>query len=155
MSFTDWALTVAAFAALLAAYLLDRRTTRLMRQSGLRHAELSEELRGRYEAVNARLDRVWEQLEGLDGHLTPPAEALTTQPSPAVIEIVERNRVVGQARSNGIIIPDDIRINGQPLLSSAEQPVIVHEITSRADEPTMVTLTLFARRVAIAAEGDL
>ena len=155
MSFTDWALTVAAFAALLAAYLFDRRTTRLLQQAGLRQEEVSRELHGRYKTVNARLDRVWERLEGLDGYLPPPAKALTTQPSPAVIEIVERNRPATQARSNGIIIPDDIRINGQPLLAPAEQPVIVHEITSRADEATMVTLTLFARRVTIAAESDL
>lgn len=76
-------------------------------------------------------------------------------PRGAVIEIIEKGRATSDDRlGDSIIIPNDIRINGQSLLTSAEDPVVVHEISARGDEPVRVTLTLFARRVSIRAEND-
>lgn len=82
--------------------------------------------------------------------------AASTEPRGAVIEIVEKGRATSDATiGESIITPNDVRINGQSLLASAEDPVVVHEISSSGDELVRVTLTLFARRIVIAAEGDL
>ncbi|MDH3037912.1 hypothetical protein [Streptomyces sp. TRM75561] len=76
-------------------------------------------------------------------------------PRGAIIEIVEKDVTTSSdSAGRSIIVPNDIRINGQSLLSSADDPVIVHEITTRADACVRVTLTLLARRVSIRAEGD-
>ena len=74
----------------------------------------------------------------------------------AVIEIVERRKgPIGNSAGESVIMPNDIRINGQSLLCPADQPVIVHGITIGDGELVRVTLTLFARRVEIKAEaGD-
>ncbi|MFE1111226.1 hypothetical protein ACFW5U_35820 [Streptomyces rochei] len=73
----------------------------------------------------------------------------------AVIEIVEKDATTSDDTPGGsIIVPNDVRINGQSLLASAEDPVIVHEISTRADACVRVTLTLLARRVSIRAEND-
>jgi hypothetical protein len=73
----------------------------------------------------------------------------------AIIEIIERGATTSdESAGRSIIVPNDVRINGQSLLTSAEDPVIVHEISARADSCVRVTLTLFARRVSIRAEND-
>jgi hypothetical protein len=80
----------------------------------------------------------------------------TDGPRGAVIEIVEKGRVTSDATiGDSVIVPNDIRINGQSLLASADDPVILHEVSTRADELVRVTLTLLARRVSIRAENDL
>ncbi|WP_143645437.1 hypothetical protein [Streptomyces swartbergensis] len=84
-----------------------------------------------------------------------PTPIKTDQPQAAVIEIVERGRATTETASGSVIIPNDVRINGQSLLVPRDSPVIVHEIKTDPDEVLTVTLTLFARRVTIAAEGDL
>jgi len=84
-----------------------------------------------------------------------PAPVKTDQPQAAVIEIVERGRSTTDTSSGSVIIPNDVRINGQSLLVPRDCPIIVHEIKTDPDEVMNVTLTLFARRVTIAAEGDL
>lgn len=77
------------------------------------------------------------------------------EPRGAIIEIIEKGRATSDASpGESVIVPNDVRINGQSLLASADDPVIVHEITSRADGVVRVTLTLFARRVSIRAEND-
>ncbi|MEU2724063.1 hypothetical protein [Streptomyces smyrnaeus] len=77
------------------------------------------------------------------------------QPRGAVIEIIERDHATSDDTiGDSVISPNDIRINGQSLLTSREDPVIVHEVTTRADDLVRVTLTLFARRVSIRAEHD-
>ncbi|MEU1497273.1 hypothetical protein [Streptomyces sp. NPDC005732] len=83
------------------------------------------------------------------------APAETSGPRPAVIEIVEKGRATDDTLGGGLILPNDVRINGQSLLVPKDTPIKVHEI--EVDESTVVcvTLTLFARRVTIAAEGDL
>ncbi|MET7429624.1 hypothetical protein ABZT16_11580 [Streptomyces flaveolus] len=76
-------------------------------------------------------------------------------PRGAVIEIIEKGRATSDANiGDSVIVPNDVRINGQSLLASAEDPVIVHEVSTRADDLVRVTLTLLARRVSIRAEND-
>ncbi len=71
-----------------------------------------------------------------------------TRPNGAVIEIIERT----SDPDPDVIVPNEVRINGEALLASADDPVVVHEISTRADDLVRVTLTLFAKRVTIAAE---
>ncbi|MFD5221359.1 hypothetical protein ACFWMH_27340 [Streptomyces tendae] len=84
-----------------------------------------------------------------------PALVKTDQPQAAVIEIVEKGRATDNTTGGSVIIPNDVRINGQSLLAPRDSPVIVHEMSTDPDEILNVTLTLFARRVVIAAEDDL
>ncbi|WP_432091028.1 hypothetical protein [Streptomyces sp. NRRL F-5630] len=80
----------------------------------------------------------------------PPA-----QPTGAVIEIIEKGATTSSDEpGKSVIVPNDVRINGQSLLASADDPVIVHQISTRGDDLVRVTLTLFARRVSIRAEND-
>jgi hypothetical protein len=75
----------------------------------------------------------------------------------ALIEIVETDHSTDDGP--GVIIPNQVRINGTPLLIPAGEQIKVHSITvndgERGEDAVCVTLTLFARRVTIAAEGDL
>lgn len=75
----------------------------------------------------------------------------------ALIEIVEKEHSTSDGP--GVIIPNEVRINGIPILIPAGQHIKVHSVTlnedERNDDAVCVTLTLFARRVTIAAEGDL
>lgn len=71
----------------------------------------------------------------------------------AVIEIIENRREPIEDTLNGsVLTPDEIRINGQPLLCSANHPIKVHEIGVPAQGVVLVTLTVFARRVEIRAD---
>ncbi|MCX4232011.1 hypothetical protein [Streptomyces ortus] len=83
------------------------------------------------------------------------AAAKTSGPQAAVIEVVEKGRATDSTSGGSVITPNDVRINGQSLLIPRDAEITVHEITSRDDELVTVTLTLFARRVVIAAEQDL
>jgi len=79
----------------------------------------------------------------------------TDGPRGAIIEIIEKGRATSDATiGESVIAPNDIRINGQSLLASADDPVILHEVSTRADQLVRVTLTLLARRVSIRAEND-
>jgi hypothetical protein len=82
------------------------------------------------------------------------ADARKPKPMGAVIEIIERDRATDDTTGGSVISPNDVRINGQSLLASADDPVIVHEMSIRGDDLVRVTLTLFARRVSIRAEND-
>lgn len=73
----------------------------------------------------------------------------------AVIEIIERGRATDDTTGGSVVIPDEIRINGQAILSSAEHPITVHDVQIEHPSLVYVTLTLIARRVTIAAEEDL
>lgn len=80
----------------------------------------------------------------------------TREPTAAYIEIVEKNTRTTDTMGGSIIIPNEIRINGTPLLVPEGQTIKVHEMTfGNNDEAAQVTLTLFARRITIAAEEDL
>jgi hypothetical protein len=70
----------------------------------------------------------------------------------AVIEIVEKRHSKSSPPGGDIVIPNEIRINGQPLLCPADTPVKVHEINIQGNDVVLVTLTVFARRVVIAIE---
>jgi hypothetical protein len=79
----------------------------------------------------------------------------THGPRGAVIEIIETGRATSDATAgDSIIVPNDVRINGQSLLASADDPVIVHQVSTGGDGFVRVTLTLLARRVSIRAEND-
>lgn len=82
------------------------------------------------------------------------------EPGGALIEILEKDATTQETGGNSVVVPNEVRINGTPLLV-ADKPITIHEIEipartgSRASDLAMVTLTLCARRVTIAAEGDL
>ena len=52
-----------------------------------------------------------------------------------------------------ILVPSKVRINGTEVLIPAGTKIRVGEISE--DEGVTVTITMFARRVVIAADGDL
>ncbi|HWB37588.1 MAG TPA: hypothetical protein VHA75_16360 [Rugosimonospora sp.] len=90
----------------------------------------------------------------------PKVTAEPAKPTAALIEIVEKGHSTDG--NEGVIVPNQVRINGTPLLIPAGQQIKVHSITLNENErgpygedAACVTLTLFARRVTIAAEGDL
>ncbi|MGW5173130.1 hypothetical protein ACWERY_02030 [Streptomyces sp. NPDC004082] len=65
----------------------------------------------------------------------------------ADIEIIDRNT------GGPVLVPSTGRINGVEIPIPSGTKIRVHDI--REDEAVTVTLTLFARRVVIAAEDDL
>lgn len=67
----------------------------------------------------------------------------------AVIEIMERTNEPDPR----VIVPNEIRINGEPVLAPADEPVVVHEVSSSSEDFVRVTLTLYARRVIVGAEA--
>ncbi|MFI5992492.1 hypothetical protein ACIBAC_11645 [Streptomyces sp. NPDC051362] len=79
----------------------------------------------------------------------------TKSPQAAVIEIVEKGRATDSTSGGSVILPNDVRINGQSLLVPKDTPIKVHEIDADDSTVVTVTLTLFARRIVIAAEEDL
>lgn len=82
------------------------------------------------------------QLRELADELDPP------KTTGALIEIIERTDVADP----DVIVPNEVRINGASLYASATDPVVVHEVSSSAQDVVRVTLTLFAKRVTIGAE---
>ncbi|MFE3279674.1 hypothetical protein [Nocardia sp. NPDC059239] len=52
----------------------------------------------------------------------------------------------------GVVLPNEIQINGTPVLVPSDRPVIVHEIALGDGDLACMTLTLLARRVFIGAE---
>ena len=100
-----------------------------------------------------------EQIVTFGSTLNAPADATDHGPwaaRGAVVEIIERGRATDDDTAGGsVIMPNEIRINGHALLSSDEHPVKVHDVEIEHPGLVYVTLTLIARRVTIAAEGDL
>jgi hypothetical protein len=90
-------------------------------------------------------------------HPLDALKRLNTEPQAAFIEIIEKGHSTDD--TPGVIVPNEVRINGIPLLIPAGQQIEVHSLVlndnERGEDPVCVTLTLFARRVTIAAEGDL
>ncbi len=77
----------------------------------------------------------------------------TEQPTAAVIEIIERGRKTDDSMSGSVILPTELRINGHPVLTQGG--VKIHEMTLPIGrELASITVTLVARRITIAAEGD-
>lgn len=79
---------------------------------------------------------------------------MSDRPVGAVIEIIERRNTPSNPDyvSSDIICPNEVRINGQALLMPADQPIKVHEMEIPAQDLVLVTLTLFAKRITVAAE---
>ncbi|MFI7073558.1 hypothetical protein [Micromonospora sediminicola] len=79
---------------------------------------------------------------------------MADRPVGAVIEIIERRpQPTNPDHAAGdVVVPNEIRINGQRLLAPANSPVTVHELELREHDAVLVTLTLFAKRVVIGAE---
>lgn len=75
-------------------------------------------------------------------------------PTAAVIEIIEPGRATDDTVGGSVIVPAEVRINGHQVLTTGGG-VRIHQIDLPPREMAQVTLTLPARRVIIAAEGDL
>lgn len=73
-------------------------------------------------------------------------------PDGALIEIIEHGEI--NADYPQTIMPDEVRINGVPILVSGDDEIIIHEtrIGSGAGDVVKVTMTMFARRVVIGTE---
>jgi hypothetical protein len=71
-------------------------------------------------------------------------------PAPATIEIVEkRPRPADDSPLAQVVVPNEVRLNGVPLMVTSDHPVTVHEISTTDRNAVLVTLTLVARRVFI------
>lgn len=77
------------------------------------------------------------------------------KPTGAFIEIIEHVRKYpdGYIASDEVIVPNDVRINGQSLYCDADSPVVVHEMSTSPNDVVRVTLTLLAKRVEIKQES--
>lgn len=86
--------------------------------------------------------------------VTTEGSPVTTKPQPALIEIVERNgpEYDPERPGTGVIRPNEVRINGTPLLVPRDETITVHEVEVGADALLKVTLTVFARRVSMGPE---
>jgi hypothetical protein len=73
----------------------------------------------------------------------------------AYIEILEKGRTTDDTPGGTLVIPNEVRINGTRLLVPAGETIEVHGMKLSDGDVVCVTLTLFARRVTVAAEGDL
>lgn len=70
------------------------------------------------------------------------------------IEIVERTSAANIAAGRGLVFPNEIRINGRPVLAPADHPVFMHGFAVNGSEVVQVTLTLFARVVRVSQESN-
>jgi hypothetical protein len=82
------------------------------------------------------------QLRELADEMDPP------KTEGAIVEIIERTDIPDPS----VIVPNEVRINGASLYASADDPVVVHEVSSSAQDVVRVTLTLLAKRVTIGAQ---
>jgi hypothetical protein len=88
-----------------------------------------------------------------DGELVKRVLRRASRPAGAVIEVVERRTAPPDGSvGDEVIVPDEIRINGQPLLIPTGVPVTVHEMEMQDRGVVLVTLTVVAKRVVIGAE---
>lgn len=77
------------------------------------------------------------------------------QPQAAVLEIIERRRGKPDGTvGDELVVPTEVRINGQLLLTPSDEPVRVHEIevSASGERFVMATLTLAVKRLVVAAE---
>lgn len=93
----------------------------------------------------------WRELDAAQG-----AKQDDTGPRAVTMEIVERNHKTTDSLAGSVIIPNEVRINGMPIIGPADVPVRVHDMSFGADrEAAVVTITMFVRKLTVAAEGDL
>jgi hypothetical protein len=93
--------------------------------------------------------------------LSDDADSETPKPSrlppmAVTLEILEPAHVTEDTMGGSIIIPREVRINGVSVLTPQEHPIRIHEMQVGGElEAAIVTITLFVRKLVIAAEGDL
>ncbi len=69
----------------------------------------------------------------------------------AVIEIVERRKKPSDdSLSASVVVPNEVRVNGQKILIPQGAPITVHEMSS--NDVVQVTLTVFAKRIFVGHE---
>ena len=61
--------------------------------------------------------------------------------------------IIDQSSGGPVLVPTKVRINGIEIPIPSGTKIRVHDISE--DEAVTVTLTMFARRITIAAEEDL
>jgi hypothetical protein len=73
----------------------------------------------------------------------------------AVIEVIERGRATDDTLGGSLLLPNEVRINGHPV-PTCDGGVKIHEMKIPGGKDiARVTFTLPARRIIVAAEGDL
>lgn len=78
-----------------------------------------------------------------------------TKPRASVIEIIAKDQHPTEDGAGSIIIPREVRINGVSVFTAdRDNEIKIGDIHLGSDMAT-VTLTLVARRLVIAADGDL
>jgi hypothetical protein len=81
-------------------------------------------------------------------------EPVSGHPQGALVEVIEkRHRKIGGVGGE-LIVPTEVRLNGQALLLPAENPITIHEMKLPANNAVLVTITMFARRVLVDAETE-
>jgi hypothetical protein len=70
-----------------------------------------------------------------------------------VVEIIEPGHTSSDSMGGSMIMPREVRINGQRLLTQGG--VIVHEMRTDPKDCARITVTLPVRMLIVAAEGDL
>lgn len=73
-------------------------------------------------------------------------------PPAAVVELIER-LPADRVDDFGVVV-NEVRINGVQLLTPADEPPVVHEITGGSDEFARVTFTVLARRVVLEQRAE-
>jgi hypothetical protein len=74
-------------------------------------------------------------------------------PQAAFLEIIERRRGKPDGTlGDDIVVPTEVRLNGQLLAMPAGSPVRVHEIEVSGEDCVVATLTLLVKRLVIGAE---
>lgn len=77
------------------------------------------------------------------------------EPQGAFLEVIERRRGKPDGSlSDDLVVPTEVRLNGQLLALPANYPIKIHEVvvSGRGDECVLATLTLFVKRLVIATE---
>jgi len=86
--------------------------------------------------------------------MTEP-EQTQERPRASVIEIIAKGHQPTEDGPGSIIIPREVRINGTPVYTADRDNRIKVSDIQLGDDMVTVTLTLVARKVVIAADGDL
>lgn len=76
-------------------------------------------------------------------------------PQAAVLEITERRRgKPGGTLGDELVVPTEVRLNGQLLATPRDYPVKVHEIevSGSGEQLVVATLTLLVKRLVVGAE---
>ncbi|GGW98572.1 hypothetical protein [Streptomyces chartreusis] len=77
------------------------------------------------------------------------------RPRASVIEIIAKGQQPTEDGAGSIIVPREVRINGVSVYTADRDNRIKVNDISLGDDMVTVTLTLVARKLVIAADGDL